>query len=102
MGSGIVSAPGELLLAQESYTQLATGNRVREAEESFQQALAIARQQRAKSLELRTAVSLGRLWQAQGKRDAARKLLAEVHAWFTEGFDTPDLHEARALLDSLS
>jgi hypothetical protein len=65
---------GDLLLAAEGHRQPATGNRVREAKTSFQQALAIARQQHAKSLELRTAVSLGRLWQAEGKRNAARKL----------------------------
>jgi predicted ATPase len=66
----------------------------------FHQALDIARQQQARSLELRAAMSLGRLWQRQGKRDAARQLLAEVYAWFTEGFDTADLLAARALLEA--
>ena len=69
-----------------------------QAEESFQQALDVARRQQAKSWELRAAMSLGRLWQQQGKRDEARHLLAEVYGWFTEGFDTVDLQEAHALL----
>ena len=56
----------------------------------------------AKSFELRAAMSLSRLWQRQGKRAAARHLLAEVYAWFTEGFDTADLQEARALLQALA
>ena len=68
----------------------------------FQQALDVARRQEAKSLELRAAMSLSRLWQAQGKRAAARELLAPIYGWFTEGFDTADLQEARALLDALS
>jgi predicted ATPase len=72
-----------------------------EAEACFQRALDIARHQQAKSLELRAATSLARLWQQQGKRNNARQLLAEVYGWFTEGFDTADLQEARALLDTL-
>jgi predicted ATPase len=72
------------------------------AEACFQQALAIARRQQAKSWELRTAMSLARLWQQQGKRAAARQLLAEIYGWFTEGFDTPDLQEAKALLEALT
>jgi predicted ATPase len=72
------------------------------AEACFQQALTIARRQQARSLELRAAISLVRLWQHQGQRAAAYDLLAPVHAWFTEGFDTPDLQEARALLDALA
>ena len=72
-----------------------------EVEACFDQALAIARRQEAKSLELRAAMSLSRLWQAQGRRDEARTLLAEVYGWFTEGFDTADLREARALLEAL-
>jgi predicted ATPase len=62
----------------------------------------VARCQQTKSLELRAAVSLSRLWQRQGKRETARKLLAGLHGWFTEGFDTADLQEAAALLDVLS
>jgi class 3 adenylate cyclase/predicted ATPase len=73
-----------------------------EAEACFQQALAVARRQQARSWELRTAMSLSRLWQQQGKHTVARQLLAEVYGWFTEGFDTPDLQEARALLDALA
>ena len=72
-----------------------------EAETCFRQALDIARQQQAKSWELRAAMSLSRLWQRQGKRDAARQLLANVYGWFTEGFETADLWEAKALLEEL-
>jgi predicted ATPase len=73
-----------------------------EAEACFQQALTIARRQQAKSLELRAATSLSRLWQHQGKRAEAYQLLAETYGWFTEGFDTADLQEARALLEELT
>ena len=73
-----------------------------EVEACFHQALVVARRQQAKSLELRAATSLARLWQQQGKRPQARQLLAEVYDWFTEGFDTADLREARALLDELT
>ena len=72
-----------------------------QAEACFQQALAVARQQQAKSLELRAAMSLSRLWQQQGKPAAARELLAPIYGWFTEGFDTADLQEAKVLLDEL-
>ena len=72
-----------------------------EAETWLQRALDVARRQQAKSLELRAAMSLSRLWQQQGKRDEARALLAPVYGWFTEGFDTADLQEARALLEKL-
>jgi hypothetical protein len=72
------------------------------AEASFGQALAMARQQEAKSVELRVALSLTRLWQQQGKCVEARALLAEVYGWFTEGFDTADLREAKGLLTALS
>jgi len=75
---------------------------VSHAETCFQQALTMARRQQAKALELRAAMSLGRLWQQQGKQDAARELLAPVYGWFTEGFDTTDLQEAQALLEELS
>ena len=73
-----------------------------EAEACLQQALAIARQQEAKSLELRAAMSLARLWQQQGKRVEAHELLAPIYGWFTEGFDTADLQEAKTLLDALA
>ena len=72
------------------------------AEEYFERALAVARQQQAKSWELRAAMSMARLWRDQGKRDEARELLAPVYGWFTEGFDTLDLKEAKALLDELA
>jgi predicted ATPase len=64
-------------------------------------AIAIARRQQAKSWELRAATGLSRLWQRQGKRAAARELLAPIYGWFIEGFDTSDLQEARALLVEL-
>lgn len=73
-----------------------------EVEESFNQALEVARSQSAKSLELRAAMSLARLWQKQGKMAEARELLAGVYGWFTEGFDTPDLVDAKALLEELA
>jgi predicted ATPase len=82
---------GELLLVRSAENH-------GEAEAYFQQALAVARRQQAKSWELRAAMSLGRLWQQQGKRAKARELLAPIYDWFTEGFDTADLQEARALL----
>ena len=68
----------------------------------FKRALAVARQQQAKSWELRAAMSMARLWRDQGKRDEARDLLAPVYGWFTEGFDTLDLKDAKVLLDELA
>jgi predicted ATPase len=72
-----------------------------EAEACFYQAVEIARRQQAKSLELRAVMSLSRLWQSQGKKDQARQVLAEIYGWFTEGFDTKDLQEAKTLLEEL-
>jgi predicted ATPase len=72
------------------------------AEAYFGRALAVARRQQAKSWELRAATSMARLWRDQGKRNEARDLLAPVYGWFTEGFDTRDLKEAKALLDELA
>jgi predicted ATPase len=72
------------------------------AESHFERALTIARQQQAKSWELRAAMSMARLWRDQGKREEARELLAPIYGWFTEGFDTLDLKEAKALLDELA
>ena len=72
------------------------------AEAYFERALAVARQQQAKSWELRAAMSLARLWRDQGKVQQARELLAPVYGWFTEGFDTRDLKEAKALLEELA
>jgi DNA-binding winged helix-turn-helix (wHTH) protein/predicted ATPase len=86
---------GEFLLRQ-------TTPNAAQAEACFQQALAVARHQRAKSWELRAAMSLSRLWQRQGKCADARELLALIYDWFTEGFDTADLQEAKALLEELS
>jgi TOMM system kinase/cyclase fusion protein len=86
---------GEVLLARSAGHDT-------EAETCFRQALDIARRQQAKSWELRAAMSLSRLWQQQGKRTEARELLAPIYGWFTEGFDTADLQEARALLTALA
>jgi predicted ATPase len=72
------------------------------AEACFERALAVARAKQAKSWELRTAMSMARLWRDQGKPDEARDLLAPVYDWFTEGFDTLDLKQAKALLDELA
>ena len=85
---------GELLLQQSAAHPEA-------AEAQLQQALAVARRQQAKSWELRAAMSLARLWQQQGKRSEAYELLAPIYGWFTEGFDTADLQEAKALLEEL-
>jgi predicted ATPase len=71
------------------------------AQTYFERALSVAREQQAKSWELRAAMSMARLWRDQGKREEARDLLAPVYGWFTEGFDTRDLKEAKALLDEL-
>src|SRR5262249_34961344 len=108
---------GELLLAQEGErqkklslisSQLSVPSpqhptpSIQEAEACFLKAIEIAQGQKAKSWELRAATSLARLWQQQGKRAEAHKLLSEIYNWFTEGFDTKDLQEAKALLDELS
>src|SRR5262249_2686297 len=84
---------GALLLQQSSDNH---------AETCFHHAMAIAQNQQAKSWELRAATSLARLWQQQGKRQEAHDLLAPVYGWFTEGFDTADLQEAKALLEALT
>src|SRR5262249_41380615 len=86
---------GELMLRQ-AITDAAR------AEAHFQQALDVARRQEAKSWELRAAMSLARLWQQQGKRAEAHALLAPVYGWFTEGFDTADLQDAKVLLEALA
>jgi predicted ATPase len=85
---------GALLLQQSSDHQA-------EAETCFHQAISIAQSQQAKSWELRASTSLARLWQQQGKCDEARQVLGDVYGWFTEGFDTADLKDAKALLDAL-
>jgi predicted ATPase len=86
---------GELLLQQAVPDAL-------QAEGCFQQALTVARRQQARSWELRAATSLSRLWQQQGKEAEARQLLEPIYGWFTEGFDTTDLQEAKMLLDKLA
>jgi tetratricopeptide (TPR) repeat protein len=106
---------GELTLQQNR--EQGTGNRERgteekdrspipdpqgEAEACFQKAIAIAQKQQAKSLELRAVMSLVRLWQRQGQRTEAHQMLSEIYNWFTEGFDTKDLQEAKILLEELS
>jgi predicted ATPase len=85
---------GELLLIRK-------GRRMEEAEDCLRKAVDTARRQQAKSLGLRAAISLSRLWQQQGKRDEARQMQADIYGWFTEGFDTVDLQEAKALLEEL-
>jgi predicted ATPase len=85
---------GALLLQQSSDNQA-------EAKSCFQHAISTAQNQQTKSLELRAATSLARLWRQQGKHQAAHDLLAPVYNWFTEGFDTADLQDAKALLDEL-
>ena len=72
------------------------------AEASFREAISVAQHQSAKTWELRAAISMARLWRDQGKRDKAQELLAPVYSWFTEGFDTLDLKQAKALLDELA
>jgi len=73
-----------------------------EAEECFLKAIEIAKKQRAKMWELRASVSLARLWQQQSKKEQARQMLAAIYNWFTEGFDTKDLQEAKGLIEELS
>jgi predicted ATPase len=84
---------GELLLRQ---------GQPEAAENLYRKALSIAREQEAKLWELRAAVALARLWNEEGRRDEARDLLAPIYGWFTEGFDTADLKDAKALLDELA
>ena len=92
--SNLYRLKGELLLEKDDSAE-------REAESLFQRALEVARTQKAKSLELRAAMSLASLWQSQGKKDEARELLSPTYNWFTEGFDTQELKDAKTLLDEL-
>jgi class 3 adenylate cyclase/predicted ATPase len=92
---------GELLLKQSGVQSLKSKDE-KEAEDYFRQALDIASRQSAKSLELRAAMSLSRLWEKQGKRAEARRMLVEIYSWFTEGFDTIGLREAKMLLEEVS
>ncbi len=102
--SALSQLKGSLLLRQASRMERAEDRRKKtsEAEACFRHAIDVTRRQEAKSLELRAAMSLSRLWQQQGRRDEARDLLADVYGWFTEGFDTADLKEAKALLEELA
>ena len=97
---------GELLLkAKDTGHSRSTAKGMQDAESPegcFLKAIAIARRQEGKSLELRATVSLARLWQQHGKKDEARHMLADIYGWFTEGFDTIDLQQAQALLQELS
>jgi predicted ATPase len=96
---------GDLLLKLDaaSHRHQARGQSlVAEAEACLHQSLALVRHQQTRALELRAALSLSRLWQQQGKREEAQQLLAPVYGWFTEGFDTADLQEARLLLEELA
>ena len=92
----------ELYSAQGSTPPTTSSDNHTEAETCFHHALDIARNQQAKSFELRAATSLARLWQQQGKRQEAHDLLAPVYHWFTEGLDTADLQDAKALLEALA
>ena len=101
----LADATRERLIAAETLRMkgdllILTGNRI-SAEASFHHAIALARRQEAKLWELRASTSLARLWRDQGKRTEARDLLAPIYGWFTEGFDTLDLKEAKALLEEL-
>ena len=91
---------GEMILQSGGEHPAAAAQR--EAEACFEKALEIAKKQSARSLELRTSTSLSRLWLQQGKRTEARQLLSGIYHWFTEGFDTKDLQEAKALLEELA
>ena len=95
MDPELLRLKGELLIALDPGAKA-------DAEVAFCQAIDIAQRQSSKSWELRAAMSMARLWRDQGKRDEARELLAPVYGWFTEGFDTRDLKEAKALLDELA
>jgi predicted ATPase len=96
-----VSAPGSSLHNSSAPQLIPSTQAAEEAEACFHQAITVAQRQHAKSLELRAATSLARLWQRQGKKAEAHKVLFDVYHWFTEGFATKDLQEAKALLDEL-
>jgi predicted ATPase len=87
--------------SKDTNSQSPAPNPQLEAEACFLKAIEIAQRQQAKSLELRAVMSLARLWQSQGKQDEAQQILSEIYGWFTEGFDTKDLQEAKALLEEL-
>jgi len=95
-------AKGKKQKSENTEPRLLTPDPQGEAEACFLKAIEIAQRQQAKSLELRATMSLARLWQHQGKKREAHRMLAEVYDWFTEGFDTKDLQEAKALLQELA
>jgi predicted ATPase len=101
----LVEKTGERAWEAEAYwvkgDLLQSSGKVEKAETSFRQAIEVARRQEAKSWELRATLSLSRLLQKQGQSEEARQLLSEIYGWFTEGFDTPDLQDAKALLEEL-
>jgi predicted ATPase len=99
-----LTAYAKVASCQSSVTnpQSPTPNPQAEAEEYFHKALEVARRQQAKSLELRAATSLARLWRQQAKKAEAHQLLFEICGWFTEGFDTKDLQEVKALVEELA
>jgi adenylate cyclase len=100
--SGLRYWDAELLrLKGKLLAHLSPEGRHEEEERCYREALAVAQRQQARSLELRAATSLARFWRDEGRRDEARSLLAPIYDWFTEGFDTPDLKDAKALLDAL-
>jgi predicted ATPase len=106
--SGFYQLKGELLLNKHQAAAAALPSRqdlslgsIQEAETCFLKAIEVALRQEAKSWELKATTGLARVWQQQGKPEAARPLLAAIYGWFTEGFDTPDLIEAKALLEAL-
>ena len=105
-GLETASATGEHMwdaeLHQLTGTVLLAENRLEEGQACLQQAIRIAQAQQAKALELRAAANLARLWGEQGRRAEARDLLASIFGWFTEGFDTADLKEAKALIEELT
>ena len=94
---------GELLLVRSAENQAVRQSSLQaEGEACFRQAIDVARQQCAKSLELRAVMSMSRLLQKQDKKEEARKMLVDIYGWFTEGFETADLMEAKALLEEVS
>ena len=97
-----VWAQAEILRVAGEIALMSPEHDAAKAEAYFERALVVARQQQAKSWELRASMSLARLWRSQGKAQHARELLAPVYGWFTEGFDTRDLKEAKALLDEVA
>ena len=101
-GTGQRSVEAELCRLRASLLLQQPGTPQAEAEAWFRRALDFAHRQEARSLELRAAMSLSRLWHQRGKRREAYDLLADVYAWFTEGFDTADLRDAKALLEELA